>query len=507
MRKTLSLILLLALLLCCAPYAAADELLSSLDPSPEYPANSEWSFEPEERIYYCGNYKYTLLEDGTAEILSYWVDYYWADDDSSKELVIPEELDGHTVTSIGNGAMGDNGFTRVVIPDTVTRIGDSAFSFCQYLESVVIPDSVTEIGQKAFIYCFALADLTIPDSVTKIGDKAFMGCHALTSVTIPDSVTELGENPFDYCMSLTSIEVSPDHPALEVVDGVLFGRADRRLITYLFTKEDTDYEIPEGVEIIGAWAFADNYSLRSVVIPESVTELRECAFGGCDSLISITIPGSVKVIDKDAFLLCKNLESVTIADGVEAIGEHAFSQCFSLESVAMPNSVASFGDSVFSDCESLASIAIPDSLTEIGRNPFIGCDCLISIEVSQDHPLLELIDGVLFDKTTGYLVCYPCAREGDVYAIPEGTTGVAEYAFYICPSLTNVVIPDSVTEIGACAFYYDSALESVNIPAGVKRIGESVFSFCQNLTLTVARDSYAERYCAWNRLSYTYAEG
>ena len=507
MRKMLSVILLLALLLCCAPYAAADELLPSLDPSPEYPAISEGSFEPGERIYYCGDYQYTLLEDGTAEIHSYWFDYYWADDDSARELVIPEKLDGHTVTSIGNGSMGDNGFKRVVIPDTVTRIGDSAFAFCQYLESVVIPDSVTEIGQKAFIYCFALADLTLPDSVTKIGDKAFMGCHALTSVTIPDSVTELGENPFDYCMSLTSIEVSPDHPALEVVDGVLFGRADRRLITYLFTKEDTDYEIPEGTEIIGAWAFADNYSLRSVVIPESVTELREDAFGGCEALESVTIPGSVRVVGNDAFALCKSLKSVTIADGVEIIGDGAFAQCFSLESVAIPDSVASFGDCVFSDCESLASVVIPAGLTEIGRNPFIGCSSLTSIEVSPDHPLLELTDGVLFDKMTGYLVCYPCAREGDTYVIPEGTTGVAEYAFYICPSLVSVTIPESVTEIGDMAFYHDEALESVNIPAGVKRIGEAAFSFCQNLTLTIARDSYAERYCDWNRLSYTYAEG
>ena len=86
-----------------------------------------------------------------------------------------------------------------IIPDSVTSIGDNAFSGCKFLQSVTIPDSVTSIGDWAFYGCSSLQSVTIPDSVTSIGDRAFAGCSSLQSVTIPDSVTNIGNCVFaDY---------------------------------------------------------------------------------------------------------------------------------------------------------------------------------------------------------------------------------------------------------------------------------------------------------------------
>ena len=89
--------------------------------------------------------------------------------------------------------------TSYVIPASVTRIGEFAFSRCESLTEVVISDSVTSIGEHAFSRCRSLTEVVIPDSVTSIGDGAFSFCESLRSVVIPDSVTSIGDGAFSYC--------------------------------------------------------------------------------------------------------------------------------------------------------------------------------------------------------------------------------------------------------------------------------------------------------------------
>ena len=89
-----------------------------------------------------------------------------------------------------------------IIPNSVTSIGDYAFSGCESLQSITIPNSVTKIGNRAFSGCGSLQSITIPNSVTKIGDGAFYWCYSLQSVTIPNSVTSIGDYAFFYCTHL-----------------------------------------------------------------------------------------------------------------------------------------------------------------------------------------------------------------------------------------------------------------------------------------------------------------
>ena len=93
----------------------------------------------------------------------------------------------------------------LVIPNSVTSIGDNAFYGCSSLTSITIPNSVTSIGDGAFRECSGLTSITIPNSVTSIGEWAFYGCTSLTSVTIPNSVTSIGDIAFDNCSSLTDV--------------------------------------------------------------------------------------------------------------------------------------------------------------------------------------------------------------------------------------------------------------------------------------------------------------
>jgi serine/threonine protein kinase len=163
---------------------------------------------------------------------------------------------------------------KIIIPDSVTSIGDSAFMWCKSLHSVTIPDSVTSIGDSAFRWCKSLHSVTIPDSVTSIGDGAFADCYSLHSIAIPDSVTSIGAEAFSFCSSL-----------------------------------------------------------QSVTIPDSVTSIGRSAFYGCKSLHSVTIPESVTSIGYLAFFYCSSLQSVTIPDSVTSIGDWAFENCWFLHSI------------------------------------------------------------------------------------------------------------------------------------------------------------------------------
>ena len=105
-----------------------------------------------------------------------------------------------------------SGLTEYTIPDSVTEIGEDAFSGCTSLTSVSIPDSVTSIGNEAFYWCTSLTSITIPDSVTSIGESAFSYCTSLTSVTIGNSVTSIGYRAFDDCTSLKEVYCKPTTP-------------------------------------------------------------------------------------------------------------------------------------------------------------------------------------------------------------------------------------------------------------------------------------------------------
>ena len=133
----------------------------------------------------------------------YYARHIYSDEDTEITLIIP-----NSVTSIGDYAFsGCSGLTSVTIPNSVTSIGECAFVGCHGLTSVTIPNSVTSIGDGAFGNCSGLTSVTIPNSVTSIGNSAFNRCSGLTSVTIPNSVTSLGEGAFYGCKGLTSITI------------------------------------------------------------------------------------------------------------------------------------------------------------------------------------------------------------------------------------------------------------------------------------------------------------
>ena len=279
---------------------------------------------------------------------------------------IPAEINGKPVTSIDQYSFYQKTMTSVTIPDTVKKIGESAFYECKNLKNVHIPDSVTDLEPYSFGDCYALASfnipkgiteipayafewanitsLDIPDNITKIGEGAFGFCENVTSLTIPDSVTEIGEKAFQSWKGLKSFEVpknvtklsgntfmssgittltvSPENPVYDSRDNcnaVIETDTDKLIIGIYGTK------IPETIRTIGSHAFESSHELSTLEIPVGVTAIEDYAFDECGSLANLTIPKTVKSIGKN--LCCQTSWNSDLGHSVTSVSEFLTINC------------------------------------------------------------------------------------------------------------------------------------------------------------------------------------
>ena len=222
---------------------------------------------------------------------------------------------------VGKGAFVGSRITSLTLPDGFESMDDTAFWYMSKLERVdlggatILSDSafrydralaevnfrpdlnrLAEVGDYAFDTT-ALTSATLPDSVTSIGKGAFSNDTALTSLHLGSGIATIGESAFVAANNLASLTVDPANTVYSVEDGALYGKGDagRTLVLYLPTKTDTDLTVPTGTVAIADSAFANNSSLRRVVLPEGLTTIGYGAFDGDANLADIVIPDSVTV--------------------------------------------------------------------------------------------------------------------------------------------------------------------------------------------------------------------
>ncbi len=449
---------LLTLLLCAAS-AQADAVLDTVD----YDNAAEISTKSQD-----GLYLYVVLEDGTAGITGYLGD--------ETALVIPSVVDDLPVTAIGAYAFEYAALTSVVIPEGVTVIDCEAFAAASALKEITLPSTLREIGEEAFIGC-ALEKVTLSEGVETLGERAFAGCWNLKTITLPNTLRRMGYGVFADCdelwgltlpASLTEIDgnpipaiplsqhffanslrIAPDNPVLRIENQMLLAGD-----TVICAARDVrDVTVPEGITTIGRGAFY-SAQVERVTLPEGLTNIQKEAFNGCFALRSVSLPESLQSIGDSAFDWCRSLTEITLPEGVQFLGRNAFERC------------------------GFASICIPDSVTEIEGNPFKNCKALRTVELSPNHPLLTVQDGILIDHV------HQCVLRrlttGAVCIVPEGIKEIADGAFGRIPELTEITLPGSLEKIGEAAFIY-CGMREITIPKGVAEIVRMAFYHCDQL--------------------------
>ena len=421
-----------------------------------------------------GAFTFRIKGNGTAIITNFdyagFPDSWSNEGKEGKDIFIPRMLDGYTVTEIGERAFSASAFDE--------------YGLSYLIGNIVIPDTITTIGEKAFM------SLTVSSKV----------------ISIPGSVQHIGAGAFSNMSGVEQFTVDAQNPVYATIDGVLFNKKQKSLIAYPGSKKGTDgtnsYSIPNGIievadyafygitlgtgynskasciqlpetlKSIGAYSFAyagitthtnDGYRLE---LPSSVSSIGEGAFfharSGAQKKFS-TIPyqevdlskTSIREIPDNAFRGCSLLGSVTLPETLEIIGEYAF---------------AELNDSAntYTHERALVSITIPAAVKEIKTGAFSSVE-KSKIAVYQPYTFAE----------------------------NSQLTKIGDEAFKNAPIKGEIVLPDGLKTLGNHVFFECVGLERIVIPASVTSIGEELCAR-RNVYIEVESGSYAALWASEN---------
>lgn len=378
-------------------------------------------------------YTYRFLSENTIAITDY--------NGYDTEVTIPSKIDGYTVTGVEY--MDTSNVRKIVMPDTVTYIGESAFADSSDgvpLEEVVLSKNLKTIGPWAFSGCFELKSIDIPESVTEIENGAFSGCYSLENFNVSKN-TDFGENVFGENFWSSMNALSDDYNTWLYDDNASdFFVWNGCLFAYRGSSKTPI--IPSGVCGIGDKVF-ENSDITGVTIPEGVRYINNGAFKECTSLKSVKFPNSLKRIGSVAFSGCTSLSSVTFGSGLKSIEYYGFSDCESLKKVVLPEGLEKL-DGAFYECYNLENITFPSSLSEIDPERSAIYDTKWYENIADSAPIY--CGGIFLGFKVGYNTPYKNIKINSTYTVRAGTKTVYMNECYV-DKLTTLNLPDGLKSL------------------------------------------------------------
>lgn len=346
-----------------------------------------------------------------------------------------------TLKSIGNNAFDNNNLTSLQLNDGLETIGNYAFSGSKDLSAspVVIPQSVTSIGGSAFYNCDQMTSFTFPESLSTLDTYVLAGCDNLQTVVFPRNMTTIPRSTCEGCKRLANVTL----PENVVTIGLqaFYGATSLPAIT-----------LPATVKTIEDNAFRDT-NIPSLTLNEGLESIGASAFYNCDRLKTLNIPSTVKNIGNYAFYSCDSILTVTFPEDMTAlttIGTSIFGNNKRLTKVTLPKTgMSTIPNSMFQECDRLRNIQLPATITSIGDHAFYSCDSLQTIYIP---------DGV---KSIGYETFDYC--KGLRYVrLPEGLESIGQSCFGYTEKLPFINIPSTVTSMGNWAIHTTASSSNTN---------------------------------------------
>ena len=378
-------------------------------------------------------YTYRFLSENTIAITDY--------NGYDTEVTIPSKIDGYTVTGVEN--MDTSSIKKIVMPDTVTYIGECAFGDYDDsvpLEEIVLSKNLKTIGQSAFRNCYDLKSIDIPESVAEIEDRAFLSCYSLKNISVSQN-TNFGDSAFGDGIWNSIPALSEDYNAwlydenasdFFVWNGCLFA----------YRGSSKTPVIPSGVCGIGDRVF-ESSDITGVTIPEGVRYISYGAFQKCTSLKSIKFPNSLQKIGGEAFGDCTALSSVTFGSGLKSIEYEGFANCESLKKVVLPEGLEKL-DSSFYECYNLENISFPSTLNEMDMYHSAIYDTKWYANISDGAPIY--CGGLFLGFKHDYTVPYENVKVNTTYTVRAGTKSVYMEDCYV-DKLTTLNLPDGLKSL------------------------------------------------------------
>ena len=370
-------------------------------------------------------------------------------------------IDGELISSNENLLLMDENGT-LTLPETVSKIGEGAFSNVAGLKKIIIPGTVKTIAENAFSNNTTLESVVIQDGVEEIGDNAFFKCSNLKKVSMPNSVKKIGMNAFYYCSKLEEINLSTGITNLrqQVLDGCVNLK---------------EIILPEGLLTIESGSLACG-NLSFLKIPSTVTSIHSDFCFGRNNINQIDTTGNQNYVFEDGFLMSISGEQICYITPQKIKASSTFS---------IPEGVKSF-DYDLKAYTNLNEIVLPSTLTSIAGNKLPTSIEEIEVSSGNQSFIADNENKILYTTENELLQCY--SKEEEI-TIKDGILKVGNTALSGATNAKKIIFPDSLLELEYLCF--NRVRNGVEIVLGknVETINGDFMNVSSGANLTIAEDN------------------
>lgn len=413
-----------------------------------------------------------------------------------QSVTFPEKLGDYTISAITGKIFDGENVVELLVPETVTEIGDWTFGNMGSLKKVAI-EGPAKLGEYLFCYDASLEEVNLNDNIKEIPDMAFAYCSNL-KITLPAKLESIGNGAFylpdrkkENCQTLklpetlTSIGNGAFHNA--GINEVVIPVGVKKIENDAFCGTSLSYiKLPAGTEEIGDSAFAST-NAQTIYLPHSVTHIEKNAFGSClTGEYTVYYEGSDTewskvLIDagndgwKNARLFCnttpEKYDAIRNAPaGSKIVWKFEQNGAGVTLTGYDKNAMTPSGDVILP--ESISTVSGTFAVTKIENNAFGNCAGITSVEIPKN---VVSIEDYAFNGCTGLVSV----------SLPKGLTTIGDSAFEDCENLKDISFPSTLKSIGASAFGGCTGFRKINLPEGLTTIGANAFTQNRLLEITI----------------------